>query len=157
MSKRVIIAIAAAFVLGIVAFVLLLAGALWMFGRGNQSFIENARKSDPRIAKLYELYPAAEARFNDGNRAGRRGAFAPIARTFTLSARLERGHTLSLYRGIGPDGVTIVEGAYGLQSPTGQLIDLTEEEFDALLDANGNLGVLKAEIWKRPRLPTKNL
>jgi hypothetical protein len=156
-NKRLFIAVSAVIAAVVLTFVVLLAGVLLMVGRGQAKFLENVRQRDPRIAKMYKLYPEAEARFNNGNRAGRRGAFAPIVQTFTLRAKMENGYTLSLYRGIGPDGTTIVEGAYGVQSPTGQAADLTEAEFDALLDANGDLGVLNPAVWQRPRLPTKHL
>jgi hypothetical protein len=144
-------------VMAVLTFVVLLAGTLGMVGRDHARFIENARKSDTRVAKMYELYPQSEARFNDGNRYGHRGAFAPITQTFTLCAKMGSGYELNLYRGIGPDGTTIVEGAYSVQSSTGQMADLTEVEFDALLDANGDLSVLNAEIWRRQPLPTKHL
>ena len=39
-----------------------------------------------------------------------------------------------------------------------QFADLTEGEFDALLDAKGDVNKLPREIWKRPpSLPTKHL
>jgi hypothetical protein len=157
MSKRVILAFSAFLGMIVLAFVVLLAVAFMTIERGKETILENARRSDPRIARMYELYPGAEAHFNNGNRAGRRGAFAPIVQTLTLSARLDNGYELKLYRGIGPDGNTIVEGAYGIRSPTGQMADLTEREFDALLDAKGDVKTLNPEIWKRPPLPTKNL
>jgi hypothetical protein len=157
MSKRVVIAVLAVVVATVLGFVALLAGTLWMVGQDHAKFIENARKSDPRIANMYELYPEAEARFTNGNRAGRRGAFAPIVQTFTLRANVGGKYVLSLYRGIGPDGTTIVEGAYGLQLPTGRTADLTEVEFDALLGAKGDLSGLNPEIWNRPPLPSKHL
>ena len=81
---------------------------------------------------------------------------APIVQTLTLSARLPNGYVLKLYRGIGVNGA-IGEGAYGIQMPTGQEADLTEDEFDRLLEAHGDIGVLKQEIWTRAPLPTKNL
>jgi hypothetical protein len=157
MSKRTVIAIAAAFGVGILAFIVLLAVFLSRVRRRQEAFVEKARNDDPRVARMYELYPHAEARFNDGNRAGRRGAFAPIVQTFTLSAKLEGGYELNLYRGIGPDGISIAEGAYGITAPAGRTADLTDAEFDALLEAKGDLGVLTPKIWNRPRLPTKNL
>jgi hypothetical protein len=130
------------------------------------NIVEHLRASDPRVAKMYELFPKAEARFNNGNRAGRRGAFAPIEQTFTLSAKLPKEYTLKLYRGMAtqkfggtrlvPLG-TVKEGAYGLLSPKGQLADLTQEEFDALLGAKGDVSILKKEIWTRKPLQSVNL
>lgn len=157
MSKRVIIAVSAFLGVIVLAFALLLAVALMTVGHGKEKILENAQRSDPRIARMYELYPGAEAQFNDGNRAGRRGAFAPIVQTLTLSAKLDNGYELKLYRGIGPDGVSIVEGAYSIRAPMGRMADLTEEEFDALLDAKGDVEKLNPEVWKRPPLPTKHL
>jgi hypothetical protein len=157
MSKRVIIAVSGFLGMIMLAFVALLAVAIMTVGRGEEKILDNARRNDPRIARMYKLYPGAEAQFNNGNRAGRRGAFAPIRQTLTLSAKLDNGYELNLYRGIGPDGVTIVEGAYSIRRP-GQMADLTEGEFDALLDAKGDLKKLTPEIWKRPPLlPTKHL
>jgi hypothetical protein len=128
--------------------------------------IAHLRKNDLRVAKMYELFPRAEARFNKGNRAGRRGAFAPIEQTFALSAKLPGDYTLKLYRGMAtqwfggtrlvPLG-TVKEAAYGLLSPKGQLADLTVDEFDALLGAKGDVNVLKKDIWTRQPLPSVNL
>jgi hypothetical protein len=157
MSKRLLIAFSAFLGVIMLAFVVLLAVAFMTVGHGQERVLDNARTSDPRIARMYELYPGTEAKFNDGNRAGRRGAFAPIVQTLTLSVKLENGYELKLYRGIGPDGVTLVEGAYSIRSPTGRMADLTEGEFDALLDAKGDVEKLNPEVWKRPRLPTKHL
>ena len=135
----------------------------WMRGIDQVTFVAAARSSDPRVIKMFELDPEAEYRFNDGNRTGRRGAFAPIAQTFTLSAKVKEGYVLKLYCGIAPriaspDGITVVEKAYAVESPTkGREADLTEEEFDAILDAKGDVEVVKPEIWTRLRLRTKNL
>jgi hypothetical protein len=157
MSKRDIIAVSALLGVIVLAFVVLQALAIMTVGQGKEQLLENARRSDPRIAKMYELYPGTKAEFNEGNRAGRRGAFAPIVQTLTLSAKLDNGYELKLYRGIGPDGAKFVEGAYAIRRPTGQTADLTEGEFDALLDAKGEVSKLNPEIWTRRPLPTKHL
>jgi len=158
--QRVRIAVAGFVGLAVLTAVALLTAAHWIVGQDQAEFLEAARQNDARIARMYELYPDTKAGYNDGNRSGRRGAFAPIVQTLTLSAELPNGYVLKLYRGIGPDRA-IVEGAYGLQwhsaPKNAPRADLTEEEFDALLEAKGDVGILPPGFWGRAPLPAKNL
>src|SRR5690242_11863414 len=71
-----------------------------------KKFLATAQAGDAQVKKMYELDPTAEHRFNEGNRTGRRGAFAAIAATFTLTAKAKNGAVLKVYRGIAPRAVS---------------------------------------------------
>ncbi len=136
----------------------------WQRQRGvdEDKFIATVRETEPRVARVYELFPDANASFNEGNRSGNRSAFAPIAETYTLTAKNGNGGQLILYCGIAPrtaggGGIAVVDRAYRVQSPNGTVADVTEQEFDTVLDAKGDLGVLKPEIWTRPPLQPRYL